>query len=406
MSLYSTHNHRKRRWFSMFELRSIQQWIPSWLFSFPVIYTVLAMYSYMLLVFLPDENAAADVDLVLAVVPVFRAFLLPILLFWMWAIIIAIFHTYQVHYEDLLGIAIHSNKDIFLAEIIQLSNILSVAWIFCVVTYSGAMISNNQLFLAHSYDFLFFITMTLLVALLWPSDLRSYLTKVLLQIVIAPFGRTTFAENFVADFITSMPRLLFDCNHLIVMCIWYTTEYDRDGMILTLLAALPLYFRFMQCIRCYYYSGLVFPHVANAGKYFCSILAVIYGRLYGDFVSVNHETSISYIIWILLFFGSTLYAYIWDIFVDWRMIDTSGKGPYLRENRIFKQDWVYWYAIISNFLLRFAKTLTITPAAFSMVGFRHEMFVFVLAALELFRRCQWSIFRIENELVQHSMLVK
>ena len=46
-----------------------------------------------------------------------------------------------------------------------------------------------------------------------------------------------------------------------------------------IVACLPAWFRFAQCIRRYRDTRLVFPHIVNAGKYSTSFFVVLFSSL-------------------------------------------------------------------------------------------------------------------------------
>ena len=58
-----------------------------------------------------------------------------------------------------------------------------------------------------------------------------------------------------------------------------------------IIAALPAWFRFAQCLRRYYNTKLAFPHLVNAGKYSTTFFVVFFGSvssgLRGGCVHVN-----------------------------------------------------------------------------------------------------------------------
>lgn len=58
-------------------------------------------------------------------------------------------------------------------------------------------------------------------------------------------------------------------------------------------------------------------------------------------------------------------------------------------------DWFYYYAMLSNFCLRFSWTLTFVPKS-SWVESGQLIILFQTFG-EGFRRAQWSLIRLENE---------
>lgn len=75
----------------------------------------------------------------------------------------------------------------------------------------------------------------------------------------------------------------------------------------------------------------------------------------------------------------------------------KSKNFLLRDQLVWKdQKWFYFYCIVSDFILRFFWTLTISPFAVEL-GMQTEMLNLVAATLEIIRRFTWAILRVENE---------
>ena len=53
-----------------------------------------------------------------------------------------------------------------------------------------------------------------------------------------------------------------------------------------IIACLPAWFRFAQCLRRYRDTRLVFPHIVNAGKYSTSFFVVIFSSLYQAYIGM------------------------------------------------------------------------------------------------------------------------
>ena len=85
--------------------------------------------------------------------------------------------------------------------------------------------------------------------------------------------------------------------------------------------------------------------------------------------------------------------------MDWGLLrcswrDTSGKRL-LRPKTLFPT-WFYYYAAISNFILRF---LWVLPLIKTLPEWMNSMqlVLLILCLGEGFRRTQWSLIRLENE---------
>jgi hypothetical protein len=86
---------------------------------------------------------------------------------------------------------------------------------------------------------------------------------------------------------------------------------------------------------------------------------------------------------------ATTYMSFWDYFMDWGLLRNKFL---LRDNIVYKMK-VYYVAMVVNFGLRY---LWVTNLI-GYVGINEELRNFILCVLEVFRRVQWGIFRVENE---------
>lgn len=77
--------------------------------------------------------------------------------------------------------------------------------------------------------------------------------------------------------------------------------------------------------------------------------------------------------------------------MDWNLARLKSHNFFLRA-KITYPKWMYYSAIIINSFLRFT-WLT----SFVTLPIGDESKVFILSILEVYRRTQWTLFRVENE---------
>jgi len=80
----------------------------------------------------------------------------------------------------------------------------------------------------------------------------------------------------------------------------------------------------------------------------------------------------------------------WDIYMDWGLARKNSKNFFLRNNILYPPSY-YYFAIIINIFLR----LTWLTILFDIKN--AELKALILSILEVYRRSQWSLFRVENE---------
>lgn len=110
-----------------------------------------------------------------------------------------------------------------------------------------------------------------------------------------------------------------------------------------------------------------------------------------DFCILSLANAATEVLWILFCIINSSYTSIWDIKMDWGLLQLGSKNFLLRDDLVFYR-WAYYVAAPINILLRFGWTLNMAGLA---IG--NDLVTFVIAALEAYRRIQWNFFRLENE---------
>jgi hypothetical protein len=158
--------------------------------------------------------------------------------------------------------------------------------------------------------------------------------------------------------------------------------------------------RFMQNIRRYKDTHKRWPWLANAFKYALaqSVVMFSYGNPNlskgGD--HPRHMAPVQ-VVWILLFVTSTLYTYYWDVANDWGL--WRPKDGWLRAVLMLPHRWMYFGAMVVDFLLRFAWMYQLVPQSLlppwsrSSSVYYNDIIVTIVAVLELCRRFMWAIIR-------------
>mmetsp|Transcript_24782 Transcript_24782/g.51851 ORF Transcript_24782/g.51851 Transcript_24782/m.51851 type:complete len:228 (+) Transcript_24782:169-852(+) len=151
------------------------------------------------------------------------------------------------------------------------------------------------------------------------------------------------------------------------------------------LLVLPFWLRLMQCCRQYRDTRLR-KHAFNALKY-CTSIAVVALSL----VSSSEHNKWAYA-WTCVSVLSSLYTFWWDIHMDWglRICRTA------RTRTFVYPHWFYIVAVFLNGCARLTWAVYISPG--QTVVRQHV--VLVLGCVELLRRAQWALLRLEWE--QHS----
>ena len=160
---------------------------------------------------------------------------------------------------------------------------------------------------------------------------------------------------------------------------------------------LPAWFRFAQCLRRYRDSKDAFPHLVNAGKYSTTFFVVTFSSLNAYFANPATDSyNPFFYLWIVFSVFSSLYAYTWDIKMDWGLMDkNAGENKFLREEIVYSSKKYYYFAIIEDFVLRFGWAISVSLT--ETVNVHGDLVTTILSPLEVFRRFVWNFFRLENE---------
>lgn len=201
----------------------------------------------------------------------------------------------------------------------------------------------------------------------------------------------------MADQLTSLAIVLYDleftfCYYLSDLWTGRQECLAANAWTRPLIAGIPACWRLLQCIRCYRDTRIK-THLGNAGKYLVSILVSVFSCLRGNF-----DCSYLDIVWFTLIVISTGYTFSWDVYFDWGFLrDRTGKHIILRPMLVYRPRVLYYIAIISNLIMRLMWTLTISPEFLERTSLAPDVFTTLLAIVEIIRRAQWNIYRLENQ---------
>ncbi|KAK7793849.1 hypothetical protein R5R35_014133 [Gryllus longicercus] len=238
-------------------------------------------------------------------------------------------------------------------------------------------------------------------------EARFWTLKVLARILAAPFFHVGFADFWLADQLNSLVSACLDYHFLICFYItngnWLSIGdtsqcLEQSWITRPIVNCLPAWFRFAQCLRRYRDSKEAFPHLVNAGKYSTTFVVVIFATL-KSYYSDEYKSSLSnpyFYLWLLAQVVNSCYAYTWDIKMDWGLFDSNaGENTFLREETVYTSASFYYFAIVEDFVLRFAWIFTLILTEMKLVS--SDLMTSILSPLEVFRRFIWNFFRLENE---------
>ena len=219
---------------------------------------------------------------------------------------------------------------------------------------------------------------------------RYLVLKCVLNVLIAPFGQTRFTHYMLGCWLTSLVIPLKDI--YLSLAFYYSgawrenTAVEESRLALLLISCLPFVLRTMQNIRRVYFKWSLLPRqVFNCVRYGISIGLLVTAYLVGwD----NYLWGTAYVL------STGVLAY-YDVSHDWQ-IEITRNGLNCRD-RAFPVKF-YYGAAIANFFLRFVGLGSLLPREFfDNPWVNTEIVLCFVAAIEILRKCIWSLIRIEKE---------
>ncbi|KAG0210962.1 hypothetical protein BGX28_008670 [Mortierella sp. GBA30] len=218
------------------------------------------------------------------------------------------------------------------------------------------------------------------------------------RILASGYYRVEFRDFFLAD---EMNSLSYSIEQFEFALCAYSQQWTDLGQtcstshmwITPFVTGLPAWFRFLQCLRRYRDTLEWFPHLLNAGKYSASLLNLFIYFSYRHYGGPQLKAA-----FIVASFFTSVYTFTWDIYMDWGLFRFGKHGggahghPFLRQELVYSRMWVYYMAIVLDFLGRFSWLMRLVPMNVNVY-----FLSFSLALVEVLRRWQWNFFRLENE---------
>ncbi|KAF8155819.1 EXS-domain-containing protein [Crassisporium funariophilum] len=225
---------------------------------------------------------------------------------------------------------------------------------------------------------------------------RFWLVRNTLKLFASGTRPVEFTDFWLGDQFCS---LIFTLSNLYLFVCVYVDDFSPDWQkcgstsrqwpIALVLATLPLFIRLVQSVKRYADSKLL-THLINGGKYGSGIIAYFFYFLWRHGGNKHGKV---FALWCLTNACYSVYACSWDFLMDWSVLQKHSKNPLLRTELVYGNHiYVYYFAIVSNLLLRFIWVLYIPQRGPNMM-----VRTFIGGMLEMLRRIQWNFYRLENE---------
>ncbi|KAI5867201.1 EXS-domain-containing protein [Durotheca rogersii] len=164
---------------------------------------------------------------------------------------------------------------------------------------------------------------------------------------------------------------------------------SSNSRLLGFFSALPPVWRALQCIRRYYDTGNVFPHLVNGGKYGMTIMSAVTLSLYRMW-----GTESNFGLFVTFSAINSIYTSIWDLFMDFSFFQPDTRHRFLRDILALKRRRMYYCVMVLDPILRFS---WIFYTIFAYDKQHSTAATFLICLAEVIRRGIWALFRVENE---------
>ncbi|XP_061974345.1 phosphate transporter PHO1 homolog 1 isoform X2 [Populus nigra] len=333
------------------------------------------------------------------VYPVLSMFTLMFLHFFLYGCNIFMWRKARINYSFIFELGPTKElkyRDVFLICTTSMTAVVGVMFIHLSLHTKGHSFSQVQVIPG-----LLLLSFMLLLVCPFKICYRSSRFRflcVLRNIVLSPLYKVVMLDFFMADQLCSQVPMLRNLEY--VACYYLTGSYKNQDYgycmrakhfrdLAYAVSFLPYYWRAMQCARRWFDEGQT-SHLVNLGKYVSAMLAA------GAKVAYEKERSVGWLcLVVVVSSAATIYQLYWDFVKDWGLLQINSKNPWLRNELMLRQKFIYYFSMGLNLILRLAWLQTVLHSNFEHVDYR--VTGLFLASLEVIRRGQWNFYRLENE---------
>jgi len=355
----------------------------------------------------------------------YRPYGLLVLCTWFWALNTVAWQSARIDYVAMFGF--NSVSHLRSSALFRACGILTLFWCTSAAVHARLAIMGFAKLAAMQPIMLYGGSLLALFApvnVLW-FPTRRFCWAVFSDLLMPWRQPVSFPAFYMADVLTSLAKVFSDMERAVCLFAlsWTGTvgpwlegvalpnleEKDVNescnihSPIVGCILAWPFILRFVQCLRQYSDTRDI-NCVANAIKY-STALPVIALSMAKHHMSEDVWAN-TWVIWLCCSVVNTGFSFWWDVYKDWDLgnlpsmclpvtLDAPvNKNIFLRNELMYGEDkrWVYYWTLVSNGVLRCTWTAELSP------HLRHQRFkLLFVEALEIFRRFQWSVLRIERE---------
>ncbi|PHH83314.1 hypothetical protein CDD82_2284 [Ophiocordyceps australis] len=214
------------------------------------------------------------------------------------------------------------------------------------------------------------------------------------RLLLAGLYPVEFRDFFLGDMYCSLTYSL--ANIELFFCLYAGHNWETPSVcnssrsrLMGFFLTLPPIWRLFQCIRRYRDTRNVFPHLVNGGKYVFTITSSAFLSVYRI-----HDHSAHRALYITTALLNAIYVSVWDLFMDFSLLQAQSRQWGLRDILAFKRPWLYYCIMVVDPILRFS---WVFYAIYTHRSQHSSIISFLVSLSEVIRRGMWALFRVENE---------
>ncbi|PHH63384.1 hypothetical protein CDD81_5985 [Ophiocordyceps australis] len=214
------------------------------------------------------------------------------------------------------------------------------------------------------------------------------------RLLLAGLYPVEFRDFFLGDMYCSLTYSL--ANVELFFCLYAAHKWETPSVcnssqsrLMGFFLTLPPIWRLLQCIRRYRDTRNVFPHLVNGGKYIFTITSSAFLSVYRI-----HDNSTHRALYITTALLNAVYVSVWDLFMDFSLLQAQSRHWGLRDILAFKRPWPYYCIMVLDPILRFS---WVFYAIYTHRSQHSSIISFLVSLSEVIRRGMWALFRVENE---------
>ncbi|CAK9151258.1 unnamed protein product [Ilex paraguariensis] len=192
---------------------------------------------------------------------------------------------------------------------------------------------------------------------------RYCFLRVIRNIIFSPLYKVVMLDFFMADQLCSQVPMLRNLEY--IACYYITGSFKTQDYgycmrnknfrdLAYAVSFLPYYWRAMQCARRWFDEGHS-SHLVNLGKYVSAMLAA------GAKVAYEKESDVGWLcLTVVMSSAATVYQLYWDFVKDWGLLQFHSKNPWLRNELMLRQKFIYYFSMVYAMLLSLSLSLSLS----------------------------------------------